>query len=112
MDPFVRQLVGRLLDPAAPLSRNRHFHTFEDELGRQALKVSRRLRALEDELRQIEAKGGRTRAAFSEVSGRVQVVLELEHLSLRRSAVLEPAEFELLCTLPAARRAFTPPAGA
>lgn len=110
MDPFVRQLVARLLDPAAPLSRNRHFHTFEDELGKQALKVSRRLKALEQELREIEVRGGRTRAAVTEANGRVQVVLELEHLSLKRSALLEPAEFELLCTLPAAGRAFRPPA--
>lgn len=110
MDPFVRQLVVRLLDPAAPLSRNRHFHTFEDELGRQALKVTKRLKALEHELAQLDARGGRPAVAYTEEAGRLRVELRLEHLSLKRTTLLEPAEFELLCTLPVAGKVLKRPA--
>ena len=41
MDPFVRRLVERLQDPEQPLSRNRHFHTFDSPEGRTALRVFR-----------------------------------------------------------------------
>ena len=46
MDAFVRRLVERLLEPSEPLSRNRHFHTFETPEGRRALKLARRLRGI------------------------------------------------------------------
>src|SRR5438045_1366398 len=36
MDPFVRRLVQRMSDPKRPLSRNKHFHTFESPEGRAA----------------------------------------------------------------------------
>jgi hypothetical protein len=59
MDSFVRRLVKRLLEEGRPLSRNRHFHTFDTPEGRTALRTARRLRALHrDVLRALEEGGG------------------------------------------------------
>lgn len=58
MDSFLRRLVERLVAEGRPLSRNRHFHTFETKEGRTALRTARRLRALSrDVLRCVEAGG-------------------------------------------------------
>ena len=59
MDPFVRRLVERLNDPARPLSRNRHFHTFDNPDGQQALRIARRLHALRQDIEKCLREGGR-----------------------------------------------------
>ena len=47
MDPFVQRLILRLHHPSQPLSRNRHFATFDTPEGRAALRISRRLKSLQ-----------------------------------------------------------------
>jgi hypothetical protein len=59
MDSFVRRLVERLVAEGRPLSRNRHFHTFDTPEGRTALRTARRLRALQRDVLRCRAEGGR-----------------------------------------------------
>lgn len=106
MDPFVRRLVERLFDPDSGLSRNKHFHTFDNAEGRQALRISKRLRALANDIAACHADGGRSAASKLEGQrGRVRVVLGHERLKTRRETVLSDAEFELLLKLPAVKAA-------
>jgi len=58
MDAFVRRLVENLLVEERPLSRNRHFHTFETPEGRSALRIARRLGALRKSVLLCAAEGG------------------------------------------------------
>ncbi len=58
MDSFVRRLVERLVAEGRPLSRNRHFHTFDTPEGRTALRTARRLRALQRDVSRCLAEGG------------------------------------------------------
>jgi hypothetical protein len=58
MDRFVRRLVERLLTEGRPLSRNRHFHTFDTPEGRTALCTARRLRALQRDVTRCLLEGG------------------------------------------------------
>jgi hypothetical protein len=101
MDPFVRRLVERLHDPTSPLSRNRHFHAFENPQGRAALRISKRLKALEKDIAKCVAEGNRPIARKKvDAEGGVRMEIELKRLHARRITALEPAEFELLCALP------------
>jgi hypothetical protein len=106
MDPFVRKLVLRLFDEGAPLSRNRHFHTFDSPEGRKALRVSKRLKTLQREIEACSRAGGDSgvRAAPS-ADGRVRV--ELRHAPAKglHVATLEHWEYELLRSLPGVRDA-------
>lgn len=106
MDPFVRRLVERLFDPAAGLSRNKHFHTFDNAEGRQALRVSKRLRALAKDIEACHAEGGRSTVAKAEGRpGMVRLELGLERLKTKRATVLSEAELELLLKLPEVKAA-------
>lgn len=106
MDPFVRKLVLRLLDEGAPLSRNRHFHTFESPEGRQALRISRRLRALQADLARCRTAGGAARVVATRAEdGQVTLEIHLGHLKTTRRTTLAAAEFELLGRLPGVRDA-------
>jgi hypothetical protein len=102
MDPFVRKLVERLHAPGTPLSRNRHFHTFETPEGRAALRTSRRLRSLARDILTCHAEGGRVGCspASAEDAGEVKVQLTLERLSGKRTSLLSRDELELLRVLP------------
>lgn len=101
MDPFVRRLVERLHDPTRPLSRNRHFHTFDTPEGRSALKVSRRLKSLQRDIMACHKEGGRARF-FRQlgVDGETRIELQMERIQGRRVSLLQDAEFELLAQLP------------
>jgi hypothetical protein len=55
MQAFVYRLVERLVDDGPPLSRNRHFHTFDTPEGRQALRIARRLRSVARDLHEATA---------------------------------------------------------
>lgn len=104
MDPFVRKLVLRLLDEGAPLSRNRHFHTFESPEGKQAMRISRRLRALQGDIAKCIKAGGDSRVvATKDAQGVVKIEIRLEHLRSTRLTLLDEAEFELLGLLPGVR---------
>ncbi len=95
----MRHLVARMHEPGAPLSRNKHFHTFDNPLGREALEVSRRLKALQQALSSAKAV-----PEVKRVDGKkVQVEITLAGMRAKRTTVLEEAEFELLCQLPGMR---------
>jgi hypothetical protein len=104
MDPFVRRLVERLHDPTRPLSRNRHFHTFDTPEGRSALRVSRRLKSLQRDIIACHKEGSRARFYRQEgPEGQLRIELLLERIQGRRMALLQEAEFELLSQLPGVR---------
>lgn len=103
MDPFVRRLVERLHDPAKPLTRNRHFHTFDNPLGKAALKLSRTLHALAKDVAQAKAAGHAVQVTRIHTGEEVRIELKVPKLRGARTTRLEPAEFELLCALPGMR---------
>ena len=106
MDPFVRRLVERLHDPARPLSRNRHFHTFDTPEGRLALRVSRRLKSLQRDIMACRKEG--CPARFSRQlgpEGETRIELQMDRIQGRRVSLLQDAEFELLALLPGVREA-------
>lgn len=104
MDPFVRRLVQRMLDPARPLTRNRHFHTFSTPEGKQALKASRRLQSLQRDILACRAEGHPARfVRVEEEEGELRIHLHLERVGGRRTSVLTDDEFELLLDLPGIR---------
>ncbi len=113
MDPFVRRLVQRLLDPSEPLSRNRHFHTFNTPEGRAALRIFRRLRSLQQDILSSAEEGLQPRATpvhrpaeadrQLEPSRKVEVVLQ--KIQGQRTTLLPEPEFELLQALPGVREA-------
>jgi hypothetical protein len=108
MDPFVRRLVERLHDPAKPLSRNRHFHTFDNPLGKAALKVSRMLTALQKDIAQAHAAGIVPTVLRVDDGENLRIEVKIPRLKGTRSTRLDPAEFELLCALPGMREALKP----
>jgi hypothetical protein len=101
MDPFVRKLVVRLFDEGAPLSRNRHFHTFESPEGKSAMRISKRLRSLQQDIIACRAAGAPVKLVRAQRE-RGQLILEItmSHLKSRRLTTLDEDEFELLCRLP------------
>jgi hypothetical protein len=104
MDPFVRRLVQRLNDPSGPLSRNRHFHTLETPEGKQALRISRRLKSIRRDILTCLGEGGTTRLARRvEADGEARLEISLERVGGRRVSILREAELELLAELPGMR---------
>lgn len=111
MDAFVRRLIQRLFDPSRPLSRNRHFHAFDNPEGRYALKTSRRLRSLQREILACHREGHPARVSRRLPRGSERVVeLLLEHPRGKQLAVLAESEFELLRDLPGVAEALSEPA--
>ena len=101
MDPYVRRLVERLNDPARPLSRNRHFHTFDTPEGRTALRLSRRLRSLQRDILACFKDGRAARVSRREGDGgALTVELHFQSIGGWRMSVLQPGEYELLAQLP------------
>ncbi len=106
MDPFVRRLVERLFDPDAGLSRNRHFHTFDNDEGRLALRITKPLRALAKDIEACHHEGGRPSIErATDARGKVRVEIALSRLRSRRTTTIDEAEYELLLKLPAVQRA-------
>lgn len=111
MDPFVRRLVQRMLDPRQPLTRNRHFHTFSTPEGRAALRATRRLRSLQSDLEACAGEGHSPtfiRHDLEDGNHRIELVMQRVHG--RRTSLLQPAEFELLLELPGVRALLQSPA--
>ena len=100
MDSFVRRLVERLLEPSLPLSRNRHFHTFETPEGKRALTVARRLRGLARDVRRCLDRGVPPEVRREGTAGDLRVELRFDDLGGRRTAFLTGEEFALLLRLP------------
>lgn len=109
MDPFVRRLIQRLHDPSQPLSRNRHFHTFETPEGKRALRTSRRLKALQREILTCRAQGGAVQLHRTDVEGELHLELRFHWLKGRSVSRLVDAELELLTELPGVREALVFP---
>ena len=107
MDAFVRRLIERLHDPSKPLSRNRHFHTFETPEGRAALKTSRRLKSLQHDILKC-LKDGQPASFLRHQTADGAHRVELQFLKVlgRRTSTLTEPEFELLLALPGVREAF------
>ena len=103
MDPFVKRLVQRLHHPDQPLSRNRHFHTFDTPEGRLALCTSRRLKSLQKDLLACASEGKKAsvRPTGEDPQGRVE--LRIPRTRGWRVAWLQESEFELLSELPGVR---------
>jgi hypothetical protein len=96
MDAFVRRLVERLADPKRPLSRNRHFHTFESPEGRAAMKIFKRLKALKRDMDACEQAGGSCSIKTEGEADKVRVEITLQRIRSRRTVILEEAELDLL----------------
>lgn len=110
MDPFVRRLVERLCDPSAPLSRNRHFQTFETPEGKAALRTFRRLRSLHQDVITCVREGGSARCHVTEgPQGERRVELTLTRIKGHRTSMIGEAEWELLLGLPGVSEAFSTP---
>jgi len=104
MDPFVRRLIQRMHDPARPLSRNRHFHTFSTPEGRLALRTSRRLRSLQQDILACHEEGQPARFVRHQLEdGQHRIEILLDRVSGRRMSFVSEAEFELLLELPGVR---------
>lgn len=101
MDRFVRRLVERLLSEGRPLSRNRHFHTFDTPEGRTALRMARRLGALARDVQRCREEGGTVslRTAASPAAARA-FELCIAHKVGTHHAFLSREELELLHALP------------
>jgi len=100
MDSFVRRLVERLLEPSRPLSRNRHFHTFETPEGRRALTLARRLRGLARDVRRCSERGLPPEVREGGINGSLRVELVFDDLAGRRTAFLTGEEYALLLRVP------------
>jgi hypothetical protein len=109
MDPFVRRLIQRLLEPGQPLSRNRHFHTFNNPDGKRALRISRRLKALQKSIVACREHGGTTQLvrleATDDSDGAARIEIRLESIKGHHVAYLGEDELELLAELPGVRDA-------
>src|SRR5207248_9559457 len=106
MDPYVRRLIQRLADPKSPLSRNRHFHTFDNPEGRYALKMSKRLKALQRDILACLAEG-RAASCVKQIDaeGTCRIELRLDRIKGSRVSMLAASEFELLTEWPGVRDA-------
>jgi hypothetical protein len=100
MDAFVRRLVERLLEPSEPLSRNRHFHTFETPEGRRALRLAKRLRGLAADVQRCVERGSPPEVRTDARAEEVRIALHFDALAARRTAYLSPEEYALLRRVP------------
>lgn len=96
MNDYILRLVSRLSQDERPLSRNRHFHTFENPDGKKALRISRHLRALAHDIIEQARRGEPLRVSCVTEDSTMRVQLEFVRLKARRTAYLSPAEFKLL----------------
>jgi hypothetical protein len=109
MDRFVRRLVERLVAEGRPLSRNRHFHTFDTPEGRTALRTARRLRALaRDILRCVQEGGTVSVHGRPEDSAARALEVRITQKVGTHHAFVSQEEFELLRALPGLAEAVGP----
>lgn len=93
------RIVRRLRDPDQPLSRNRHFATFDAPEGRRALHIHRQLRSLEDDILS-QGDPGRLRVIAPEGATRVRIEVGLPRTRASRTAFLTREELDLLLESP------------
>lgn len=100
MKTFVHRLVARLLDSSEPLSRNRHFHTFDNPDGRRALRISRQLKSLAKDIVEQDRAGKPLRVSCQREGDQlIRVQLDFLMLKATRTAYLSPQEYDLLMRL-------------
>ncbi|RMG19298.1 MAG: hypothetical protein D6729_05725 [Deltaproteobacteria bacterium] len=95
MKHLVYQIVRRMRAPGQPLSRNKHYATFAQPEGRQALRLHRLLRSLEADL----ARHGEPSEVrlYSDLRRReVRVEIRFPALGARRTTYLAPEALQLL----------------
>jgi hypothetical protein len=109
MDRFVKRLVERLISEGRPLSRNRHFHTFDSKEGRTALRMARRLRALSRDITRCLEAGGTVslQVHTGHASSRALELCIAQKVGTHR-AFLSKEELELLRGLPGLSEALGP----
>jgi hypothetical protein len=93
MRRFVYQLVDRLSNPRAGLSRNRHFALLATPSGQRALKLHRHLRSLETDLARY---GARARLTVAPAAEAFVVRLEIPALKLVRTATLTAEDLDVV----------------
>jgi len=94
MREFLYKLVERLHAEGRPLSRNKHFHSFEGG-ARRALRIDRHLRDLETHLEALRARNEPPRVRWLPGDG-VQVVISDPRLSVVRTATLTAEEVAIV----------------
>ena len=99
MDPFVRKLVERMADAKRPLSRNKHFHTFESPEGKAALKIFKRLLALQKNIEHCVRSGGTCRIDQNVKPGKALITLVSSEIRSRQTTTVDMGELELLQVL-------------
>ncbi|OGQ26737.1 MAG: hypothetical protein A2138_23330 [Deltaproteobacteria bacterium RBG_16_71_12] len=104
MDGTPHQIAARLLTTEPPVSRNRHFASFQDPATRRGYALYRRLRALVAELDAAERAGTTVVVERRTRSGRVIMRLVWDGARARRAAWLELPAWEALLTHPTAAR--------
>ncbi len=107
MRDFFYKLVERLHDAGRPLSRNKHFHAFNDGGTRRALRIDRHLRDLEAALVAAQERNDRPRVRALQGGG-AQLVLRDAKLAVLRTATLTAEEVALLEKHPAGAWALAP----
>lgn len=93
MKHFVYQLVERLADPTARLSRNRHFALFATPAGRRALKLHRHLASLAADATRYQSEA---KWSVDDKAGGFEVRLEIPSLNLVRTAFLTADDVTVL----------------
>ncbi len=106
MRDFVYRVVGRMRAEGRPLSRNRHFHTFQYPETRRALRIDQRLRSLEADL--LHRKGTIRVEAQWLPNGEVEVTVRIPGIRSVRVSRLAPEELELLMMQDDVRAALAP----
>jgi hypothetical protein len=99
MDPFVRKLVERMADAQRPLSRNKHFHTFESPEGQEALKIFKRLVALQKNIEKCVGSGGACRIEKNVKPGKALITLVSNEIRSKQTTTVDMSELELLQVL-------------
>lgn len=101
MDAFFLRLLETLTLGQHVLSRNRHFHTFDNPEGRRALRLSKRLQSLgKDILRCAKEEGTLSLEATSENEWDSSLQIRLQVGKWQRQCSLTLSEFEILKQLP------------
>jgi hypothetical protein len=103
MNAFVEKLVWVLLEESPLLSRNRHFHTFDNPEGRYALRLARRLKSIRQSLRDCQKARGTVEIVRGEL-----IELKIHCPPTHRSSTLTEAEFKLFLEFDGVKEALGP----
>ena len=91
-------VVRRMLDPAAPFSRNQNFEAYNDALVRRARRIAGILRRVTHSVGMLEAHGHRLSALRRTAQG--EIVLGMQEADARVEHTLNAAQWEILLEQP------------